>query len=91
MQWQMATGCVDPETVANALWRICQLLDKTPTEGIPDAIERLLATIRARDKEITRLRTAVGDEQVRVAAIRRAANEERNAQERELSAWWSSR
>lgn len=47
LQWQRATGCVDPDTAAAALARICALLEKTPTEGIPDAIERIR---RERDK-----------------------------------------
>ncbi len=41
VNWQRATGCIDPETIAAALGRIGAALDRTPTEGIPDAIERL--------------------------------------------------
>lgn len=39
--WQRATGCANPETIDIALARIGALAERTPTEGIPDAIERI--------------------------------------------------
>lgn len=59
--WQRATGCSNPETIAAALYRISRSLDKTPTEGIPDAIDRLKTRVGAltveRDAHVATIRS----------------------------------
>ena len=49
-EWQTATGCVDPTTIATSLARIRQSLHCGPTEGIPDGIERLKRELREAQK-----------------------------------------
>jgi len=47
-QWQRATGCIDPETISLALNRIASSIDRSSTEGIPDAIARLKRELAAK-------------------------------------------